>query len=67
MLKKIHLLLLSVFVFVLSGCSVTTLRCGIHDDGSYVDMTNVPQDISAQVRYYADLCGFQFDGDSDGS
>ena len=66
-MKGIYLLLLSLFAILLSGCSVTTLRCGIHDDGSYVDMTNVPQDLSAQVRYYSDLCGFQFEGDEDGS
>ena len=43
---------------MLSGCSATTLRCGIAGGDSYVDLVNVPQDISHQVKNYSQLCGF---------
>lgn len=46
---------------VLGGCSATTLRCGITEDTSYVDLTNVPQDLSGQARYFTDLCGFAYE------
>ncbi len=46
---------------IISGCSATTLRCGITEDTSYVDLTNVPQDLSGQARYFTDLCGFAYE------
>lgn len=59
-MKAIALLLA---ILVISGCSATTLRCGIADDGtSYVDLVNVPQDLSTQsTRDFADLCGFAYE------
>lgn len=54
------LLCLSLAV-VLGGCSATTLRCGVDGEMSYVDLVNVPQDISAQSRYFAELCGFAYE------
>lgn len=49
---------LVTIAFVASGCSGTSLRCGITDDGSYVDLVNVPQDLSSNSRYFGELCGF---------
>ncbi len=56
-MKKLALLA----IIILSGCSVTTLRCGIADDESYVELINLPQDISAQARHFTDLCGFAYE------
>jgi hypothetical protein len=50
---------------VLSGCSATSLRCGSDGDSSYVELVNLPQDLSSSVRYYKDLCGFQFEAQED--
>lgn len=52
--------LLACLVFV-SGCSMTTLRCGVDGEMTYVDIVNVPQDIAGNARYYAQLCGFAYD------
>lgn len=47
------------------GCaafSATSLRCGTDgEDSSYVELLNLPQDISGQIRNYAQLCGFVYD------
>jgi hypothetical protein len=55
-----YVVLLITLLF-LSGCSVTTLRCGVTETDSYVDLVNVPQDLAANSRYLADLCGFAYD------
>lgn len=49
-----------VCLVLLSGCSVTTLRCGVDKDATYVDIVNVPQDLAGSARYYAQLCGFAY-------
>lgn len=46
---------------VLSGCSATTLRCGTDGESSFVDLLNLPQDISGQARYFKELCGFAYE------
>jgi hypothetical protein len=47
---------------LLSGCSATSLRCSTSAEGdSFVELMNLPQDLSGQVRNYADLCGFVYD------
>lgn len=56
--KKLLLLALSAS---LVGCSATTLRCGVDGETSYVDLVNVPQDISTNARNFRDLCGFAYD------
>lgn len=43
-------------LLLLSGCSATTLRCGSDGASYYVDLVNVPQDLSHQVRSYTELC-----------
>ena len=61
---KFKFLLLALLGLALSGCSATTLRCGITSDGeSYVDLVNVPQDISVQTRSFTELCGFAYEKD----
>ncbi len=47
----------------LGACSVSTLRCGTDGESSFVDLVNVPQDISSQVRYFTELCAFGFEGE----
>lgn len=61
-MKKSAILTAGLLV-LLSGCSATSLRCGITDGGtSYVDLVNVPQDLSTQTtRDFADLCGFAYE------
>lgn len=54
--------------FVAAGCSVTSLRCGVDGDISYVDLVNVPQDLASQARYFEGLCGFAYEAtDSPGT
>ncbi len=48
-------------ILILSGCSVTTLRCGVANDESYVELINLPQDITSQARNFKDLCGFAYE------
>lgn len=55
-MKRLWLLVLSLAV--LGGCSATSLRCGYDGDSSFVDLVNLPQDISSQSRYFGELCGF---------
>ena len=59
MFKKVFVVLLAL---TLSGCSATSLRCGVPSDGeSYVELINVPQDLSAQARHFTELCGFAYE------
>ena len=47
----------------LAGCSATSLRCSTSAEGdTFVELVNLPQDLSGQVRNYADLCGFVYEG-----
>ena len=46
----------------LAGCSATSLRCSTSAGGdSFVELVNLPQDLSGQVRNYANLCGFVYE------
>ena len=54
-----------LFALALSGCSATSLRCGTDGESSFVDLVNVPQDISSQSRYFKDLCGFAYQEDAE--
>ena len=57
--KKIWLI---VPLALMAGCSATSLRCGVQDDNSsYVELINVPQDLSSQARHFTDLCGFAYE------
>ena len=54
-----------VFILGVSGCGVNSLRCGTDGDSSFVELVNLPQDISSASRYYGELCGFAYDGPED--
>ena len=56
-------IVLTLSLALLSGCSATSLRCGTDGESSFVDLVNVPQDISSQSRYFADLCSFAYEGE----
>jgi hypothetical protein len=50
-----------LIVVTVSGCSATSLRCGTEGDSTFVELYNVPQNFSQNLRAYADLCGFVYD------
>lgn len=58
MLKMCLFLLI---IILLSGCSVTTLRCATDEDSSFVELVNMPQDIGSQSRHFKDLCAFAYE------
>lgn len=51
---------MGLILALLGGCSLSSLRCGTDGESSYVDLTNVPQDMSSSSRYYAELCSFAY-------
>lgn len=54
--------ILIAFSLALAGCSATSLRCSSSASGdSFVELINLPQDLSGQVRNYANLCGFVYE------
>ena len=55
------LLTLCLSLAMLGGCSATSLRCGTDGESSFVDLVNMPQDISSQSRYFAELCSFAYE------
>ena len=48
----------------LAGCSATSLRCGVDADSSFVELYNVPQNFSQNIRSYSELCGFAYEAPS---
>ena len=55
------------FVFItslvlLSGCSATSLRCGVDGDSSFVELYNFPQNMTRETQRMAELCGFAYEG-----
>lgn len=50
----------------LSGCSASVLRCGTDGESSYVELVNVPQEISGQARHMQGLCAFSYEEDESG-
>lgn len=58
----IQILVLLFLLSVLFGCSATSLRCSTDGDSSYVELYNLPQNVSQNVRAYSELCGFVYDG-----
>ena len=54
-------LLIAVLVIALAGCSATSLRCGVDADSSFVELYNVPQNFSQNIRSYSELCGFAYE------
>ena len=58
-------LVLIVLLALLSGCSATSLRCGVDADSSFVELYNVPQNFSQNIRSYSELCGFAYEPNQD--
>lgn len=56
-----RIVLAATLLLFISGCSVTTLRCGVDADRSFVDLVNVPQDMAGSARYFSELCGFAYE------
>ena len=66
-MKYITIAISILLAVSVSGCSATSLRCGTDGDVSYVELINVPQDLTSQTRHFRDLCGFNYDkGESNG-
>ena len=63
-LKKILIVLISIFVSGCGALSATTLRCGTDGESSYVEVASAPQAISSNVRALSELCAFAYEGDS---
>jgi len=60
--SKFFTVLLILVPLSLAGCSATSLRCSSSSQGdSFVELINLPQDLSGQVRNYANLCGFVYE------
>lgn len=58
----LKLIPLGLSLALLAGCfSATSLRCGTDGESSFVDLVNMPQDISSQSRYFAELCSFAYE------
>lgn len=57
-----RLIIISLCVVSLAGCSATSLRCGVDSDSSFVELYNVPQNFSQNIRSYSELCGFAYEG-----
>jgi hypothetical protein len=64
-IKKFILFPLALVV-VLSGCSATSLRCGVDGESSFVELYGAPQHMSQNTRQFAELCGFAYEGGEDG-
>lgn len=54
--------LILIFLLIsLAGCSATSLRCGTDGDSSFVELYNLPQDLSANARNFKELCSFAYE------
>lgn len=56
-MKKITI---AVSLAILSGCSATSLRCGVDADSSFVELYGAPQHMSQNTRQFGELCGFAY-------
>ncbi len=52
-----------VITVCLGGCSATALRCGVDGESSFVEIYDIPQNFSQNIRTYTELCGFAYEGD----
>lgn len=51
---------------MLSGCSATSLRCGVDGESSFVELYGTPQHMSQNMRQMGELCGFAYESESKG-
>lgn len=59
-------MLIPLALVVLSGCSATSLRCGVDGESSFVELYGAPQHMSQNTRQFGELCGFAYVGDNNG-
>jgi len=59
-MKKIKLTSLVLFLALLMGCSVTSLRCGTDGDSSFVNLNTNQETLSQNSREMASLCAFAY-------
>ena len=52
---------------LLSGCSATSLRCGVDGESSFVELIGTPQHMSQNTRQFGELCGFAYEGERNGT
>lgn len=45
----------------MTGCSATSLRCGVDGDATYLEIYSVPTDMGPFTRNVASMCGFAYD------
>ncbi len=50
-----------IIIIIMYGCSATSLRCAVDGDSSYVELYNIPQNFSQNVRAYGELCAFAYE------
>lgn len=53
--------MLILLMVMISGCSATSLRCSVDGDSSYVELYNLPQNVSQNIRAYTEVCAFAYD------
>lgn len=65
MVDRVKIISILAFLAMLSGCSATSLRCGVDGDSSFVEIYDVPQNFSQNIRSYSELCAFAYEGGND--
>lgn len=53
----------AISLAAISGCSATSLRCGVDGDSSFVELYGAPQHMSQNTRQFGELCGFAYVGE----
>lgn len=48
-------------VLFVTGCSASSLRCATDGDSSYVELYNIPQNVSQNIRAYQEVCAFAYE------
>ncbi len=56
-----RLFVVCLVLAMLSGCSATSLRCGVDADSSFVELIGTPQHMSQNTRSFGELCGFAYE------
>jgi outer membrane biogenesis lipoprotein LolB len=63
-MKNIGISLVALSLALLSGCSATSLRCGVDGESSFVELYGAPQHMSQNTRQFGELCGFAYEADA---
>ena len=54
---------MTIWLVLISGCSATSLRCSTDGDSSYVELYNIPTNVSQNIRAYTEVCAFAYEKD----